>query len=67
MVILYSTDCPRCKTLEGRLKEKGIEFEKNTTFDKKEMIAKGFVSIPLLEVDGNIMTYPQAVAWIGER
>ena len=27
MVILYSTNCPRCRIIEKKLQDKGIEFE----------------------------------------
>lgn len=67
MVVLYSTDCPRCIVLEKKLAQKGIEFEKNMTFDKREMIAKGFASAPLLEVDGQIMKFEDAVKWVNEQ
>ena len=48
MVVLYTTNCPRCIVLEKKLKQKGIEFEARTNFDVKEMIKKGF------EVDGQV-------------
>lgn len=67
MIILYSTDCPKCIVLEKKLAQKGIEFEKNMTFDKREMIAKGFASAPLLEVDGQIMKFEDAVTWVNEQ
>ena len=40
MVVLYTTNCPRCIVLEKKLKQKGIEFEARTNFDVKEMIQK---------------------------
>ena len=64
-VILWSTHCPRCKVLELKLKQKGIEFEENTNVD--EMTAKGFKEAPKLEVDGEIMDFKQAVDWIKEQ
>lgn len=61
-VILWSTHCPRCKVLELKLKQKGIEFEENTNV--KEMTAKGFKEAPKLEVDGTVMDFKQAVDWL---
>ena len=40
MVILYSTNCPRCRIIEKKLQDKGIEFELFNDVDA--MIAKGF-------------------------
>ena len=57
MVVLYSTDCPRCIVLEKKLAQKNIEFEKNTTVNTRKVLLKGFASSPLLEVDGQIMKF----------
>lgn len=64
-VILYSAGCPMCKMLETKLKQKNIEFE--TVSDKDIMIAKGFKSMPMLEVDGDIMVVKDALRWVNER
>ena len=62
MVVLYTTNCPRCIVLEKKLKQKGIEFEARTDFDEK-----GFASAPLLEVDGEIMAFNEANQWINNN
>lgn len=64
-VILYSTHCPRCKVLELKLQQKGIDYEENNNVE--EMTAKGFKEAPKLEVDGAIMDFKQAVDWIKEQ
>ena len=64
-VIFWSTHCPRCKVLELKLKQKGIEFEENNSVE--EMTAKGFKEAPKLEVDGVVMDFKQAVDWIKEQ
>ena len=64
-VIFYSTHCPRCKVLELKLKQKGINYEENNNVE--EMTAKGFKEAPKLEVDGVIMDFKQAVDWIKEQ
>ena len=64
-VILYSTHCPKCKVLGMKLKQKNINFEENTDVDA--MIEKGFKSAPILEVDGVIYDFKEAVDWIGEQ
>lgn len=64
-VIFWSTHCPRCKVLEVKLKQKGIDYEENNSVD--EMTAKGFKEAPKLEVDGVVMDFKQAVDWIKEQ
>ena len=61
-VILYTTHCPKCKVLEAKLKQKGIEYEENTDIDL--MQEKGFASAPNLEVDGVVYGFAAAVKWI---
>ena len=62
-VILYSTNCPQCKMLEMKLKQKNISYEEIT--DVALMQEKGFMSVPKLEVDGTIYDLKDAVKWVG--
>ena len=64
-IILWSTHCPRCKVLETKLKQKGINYEENNNVE--EMTAKGFKEAPKLEVDDVVMDFKQAVDWIKEQ
>ena len=64
MIILYSTNCPKCKVLEQKLKSKNIEYIEFTDIDK--MIEMGFSVMPMLEVDGVIMDFGTANKWINE-
>ena len=64
-VVLYSTGCPKCNILKKKLTEVGIEFEENTSV--KKMIEIGLMEAPALEVDGDIMNFPDAVAWLNNR
>lgn len=61
-VTLYSTDCPKCRVLEMKLNDKGIEFDIENNEDV--MIEKGFMSAPMLEVDGKAMDFGEAVKWV---
>ena len=61
-VVLYTTHCPKCKVLEAKLKMKKVEYDEVTDADL--MIEKGFMSAPMLEVDGKIMNYKDAVDWL---
>lgn len=61
-IILYTTGCPRCKILEKKLEEKGIKYD--ICEDIGVMVNKGFVSAPMLELDGEIMDYTKANEWL---
>lgn len=64
-VTLYSTHCSNCIVLEKKLKQKNIEFlEVN---DIKIMEEKGFMSAPMLEVDGVVMNYNTAIQWVNNQ
>lgn len=64
-VILYSTNCPKCKVLESKLNKKGINFTIIT--DVQEMCNLGMMSAPNLKVDEKIMSFKEAVNWINEQ
>lgn len=64
-VVLYSTHCPKCRVLESKLKQKGINYKENN--DVKLMQEKGFITVPKLEVDGVVYDFKEAVEWIGEQ
>jgi glutaredoxin len=64
-IIIYTTNCPKCRILEAKLKQKNIEHHEITDIDI--MNEKGFMSVPILEVDGVVMNFIQANTWINER
>lgn len=61
-VILYTTNCPKCLVLEKKLESKGIIYKKVTDLDL--MLQKGFMSAPILEVDGEIMSFKDGFNFI---
>ena len=61
-VILYSTGCPKCKVLEAKLNMKEIEYD--VVADVSVMESKGFMSVPMLEINGEVMNFKKAVDWI---
>lgn len=65
MIKLYSTHCPRCKVLETKLKQKNIAYEECNDVD--EMLRKGLISAPYLEVDNELLDFGKAVKWVNER
>lgn len=64
-VILYSTNCPKCKILETKLKRKGIPYSIVT--DTNLMIEKGFEQAPMLEINGEYKDFKEANAWVEEQ
>ncbi len=64
-IILYSTNCPKCNILKAKLKSKNIKFIENNNIDL--MIAKGFMTAPILEIDNKTLNYSEAINWIKER
>lgn len=65
MVTIYSTGCPKCKILETKLNQKNVNY--NVIDDTDVMVDKGFQSLPMLEVDGELMDFGDAVRWVNER
>lgn len=63
-MILYSTNCPRCRVLEAKLNKKGVDY--NITNDVNVIIEKGFKTAPVLEIDGEFYTFEQALEKIKE-
>ncbi len=61
-VILYSTHCPKCCILEKKLEEKNISYEEVN--DIEIMKEKGYLTVPVLEVDGVSLDFKTANEWI---
>lgn len=64
-IILYSTHCPKCNVLEKKLKQKNISYEEVN--DIEIMKDKGYLSVPILEVDGVNMGFKMASDWINNN
>ena len=61
-MILYTTNCPKCKVLEAKLTAKNIDYD--ICSDVSVMEEKGFMEAPKLEVDGNILNFKEAVDYV---
>ena len=61
-VILYSTNCPRCKILKSKLDDKRVTYSVIDNVDK--MLSMGMVVVPVLEVDGVRMNFKEAINWV---
>jgi predicted DsbA family dithiol-disulfide isomerase len=64
MIKFYSTGCPRCKVLKTKLDDAKIEYEVHS--DIEEMTTLGIKGVPVLDVDGERMSFGQAVKWLKE-
>lgn len=67
MITLYSTGCPKCNVLVKKLDNANIAYNLNTTFDVNELLSKGYDEVPLLEVEGKLLKFTEAVNWINEQ
>jgi glutaredoxin-related protein len=64
-IILYSTGCPKCRVLEAKLNQANIAYPIVSDIDAiKE---KGYLSVPILEVDGTPMEFFAAVKWVNSQ
>lgn len=59
MNVLYSTGCPRCKILKDRMDEIGMSYE--VCADKEVMKQKGITSVPVLEIQGELLNFSKAI------
>ena len=64
-VIFYSTNCPKCKVLMAKMKQKGIEYKEINDVDF--MLSKGIKSAPAIEIDGKVMDFSESVKWVGSK
>jgi len=65
LIILYSTGCPRCNVLIQKLNSKNIEYD--VVNDVNIMTEKGIETVPVLEVDGQLMQFKEATDWVNGR
>ena len=63
-IVFYSNNCPRCKILKMKLTQKGLKHEEIN--DDRIFETKGFKSMPMLEVDGKIMEFTDAIAFVNK-
>lgn len=64
-VTLYSTGCPKCKVLTTKLDSKNIQYSIISDIDI--MASKGIITVPVLDVDGNMLDFKAAVEWVNAR
>lgn len=64
-IILYSTECPKCKILKQKLDEANITYI--VCSDIEIIKNKGFRSVPMVEINNKIMNYLECINWIKEH
>lgn len=62
--ILYSTGCPKCAVLKEKLDSKNITY--NEICDIDEMVKKDITSVPVLEINGNLYNFSDAITFINK-
>lgn len=65
MVVVYSTGCPKCQILKKKLEEKDIEFTECS--DVQKMLGLGITTVPVMEIDGNLMDFKSSVEWVNNQ
>lgn len=63
-VILYTTHCPKCRVVEMKLKQKGVNYEECDDVDK--MLSLGLTSAPCLQVGDILLDFVEAVEYINK-
>ena len=61
-IVIYSTNCPRCRTLAQMLDHYHIPYVVNS--DTDAMIKLGIETVPVLCVDNHFFEYDQAILWV---
>ena len=64
-IVLYELNCPKCGVLKQKLEAKGIKYTTNSNTD--DMRALGIHIVPMLQIDGKLMNFPDAVKWVNEQ
>lgn len=65
MVNLYTTHCPLCRGVEMLLKKKKIEYNEIT--DVNIIKEKNITHVPVLEVDGQLLTGKEIHNWVNSQ
>lgn len=63
-ITLYTTGCPICEMLKGKLDEAGIEYVVNE--DVEEMKRLGITHVPMLKVGGALLDTRAALTYVKE-
>ena len=65
MTVIYTQElCPKCKVLKKKMDNKNIQYTECD--DVNVLISKHVEFTPMLEVDGAMMDYTEAIKWVNE-
>lgn len=64
-ITLYSTGCPKCNVLTTKLDSKQIDY--TIISDINIISSKGITTVPVLEVDGDMLDFKTAINWINKK
>ena len=59
---LYTTHCPRCSVIEKKLAAAHISYTEVS--DERAIGARGIDVVPVLEIDGKLYSFGNAIKWI---
>ena len=66
MITVYTKDgCPKCRALKLKMTQKGIEYTESQDITKLQ--DSGIMSLPVVEVDGELLTFEKAIKFVNER
>lgn len=65
-IILYSNECPKCRTLEQLLNKEHVEYKIDS--DISHMIEHGIQTVPVLQIgDEKLLSFDEAIQWIRKK
>lgn len=68
---LYSTHCPKCKVVEKKLEQAGIQYELIDARENQEVLdelmALGVRQMPVLKVNDELLGFSEIIKWIGVK
>ena len=65
-MILYSTaTCPKCKVVKMKLDKAGIHYEVNENIEQME--ALGIRSLPMAQIEGQLLDFPEIIAYLKSK
>ena len=68
MIVLYSTNCPKCKVLEEKLKNNNLSFDVVVGEEAEKAIRNlGYTSAPVVKVNKEIMSFEAAIKWLNAK
>lgn len=59
---LYTTHCPKCMVLKKKLDQKNIFYEESNELDV--LVKYGIQSVPVLDVNGELLLFDKAIEYI---